>query len=142
MPEVDGVKLEYDALDEDFNRAMTDKPVAPTNDPGLPPSQTPLPAPTEGFSQTGFGGKSVALDASQINELHLWCEIAQRDIRKGKIRAFQTKTLPEWMAENIRGKLKTAANELDVLKAFDIGGTDELTKLVEAIGWEVRAIDK
>lgn len=142
MPEVNGVKLEYSALDEDFNRSLVDKPVAPTNDPGLPPDQTPLPAPTSGYSQTGFGGKSVALDASQINELHLWCEIAQRDIRKGKIRAFQTKTLPEWMAESIRCKLKTAANELDVLKAFDISGADQLTNLVEAIRLEVEAIDK
>mgnify|MGYP001589621487 CR=1 FL=1 len=72
-------------------------------------------------------GKSIVLTAPMLKDLKTWSDMAARFYRKGKGKAedFECKALPADVADSIRAKLKSATNERDVIKAFEIGETTE-----------------
>ena len=135
--------IEYASLDEKYDHPLVDKPVAPTNDPALPPSEDPVHA-------TPFGGKTVSvtpmpeyeatmtrpveLDAQQIKDLDLWRQVASRNYAKGKGKAedFKCESVPDYITTPIRDRLKLADDELAVLKAFDVYG-DQSDRVLVAL---------
>jgi hypothetical protein len=142
--ELVGLKMpegkKYTDLDEDFNKPAVDKPVAPLNDPSLPPSQVPVAA-------APFG---KALTAPMVKDLDLWRQIAMRCHTKGKGNAenFECKALPDELAQPIRASLTTAKTEDEINKAFEISGApmagrfDGLKELAAAINRASDIVDK
>jgi hypothetical protein len=135
---------DYKDLDEVFDVTLKnkDKPVAPINNAAQPPADRPE------KPVSGFGGKSVTLDADMIKDLALWKDIAVRCFRKGKGTAvdFECKALPEEYAAPVRLRLAEAKNELDIIKAFDVNGQtvrqSDTASLVDAMRIETMALLK
>ena len=129
---------EYAALDEFYDKRLSGldnaKPVNPLNDPSMPKLET---APVVAGEQPRQP-KQLAMNADQIKDLDLWRQMAVRFHRKHKGNAvdFECKALPENIAAPIRVKLAKAENELDIIKAFDIGELEsesDILKLANAI---------
>lgn len=128
---------EFSILDEKFDKGLaTPAPVIPP-----PANVTQEVAPQDNAPKDKV--QKVKLDANQIKDLATWSDMAKRFYNKGKSLPvdFECKALPEDMAAPIRHKLQAAQNELDIVKAFEIGETmtdapeykSEILLLAEAI---------
>ena len=106
-------EMDYKELDEEFDKPVVDKPVAPLNDPSLLPGETPVAAKPFGKSLT----------SSQIKDLDLWRQVAIRNYRKGRPAPveWECKSLSADVADPIRARLAEAKSEAEISAAFEIG---------------------
>jgi hypothetical protein len=132
LPE--GTALE--SLDEKFNKP---DPVPPQ----FTPANTTVTAPPQYQESTA----PKSLDAQQIKDLDLWRQVAVRNYSKGKGKAedFKCDSVPNDISDPIRERLKSADNELDVLKAFDIQSSRvevfyDFSPILEAMRIEVEGL--
>jgi hypothetical protein len=81
---------------------------------------------------------TVAMTAEMTKDLDLWRQVAVRRYRKsqGCAEDWECKALPEALAEGIRGKLRAAQSEAEVLKSFEIQAAINVTdQIKEALDW-------
>ena len=94
--------------------------------PVIPPPAPVMPAEIETDAET------ETIDANQIKELALWQQVAQRNPEKGA--SFACKFLPLTISEPIRGRLKSAGSDLDIIKAFTLSAPrSDILALADAI---------
>ena len=126
--------IEYSALDELFDKDLADKPVSPINDPGAPPNQV-VEKPATGAVIPANPADVIPpmkMTAEVIKELHTWTQLASRSFKRGESASdFKCLVIPDGIASTIRLKLRTAQNEAEILKAFEIGGDPALSDIRE-----------
>jgi hypothetical protein len=116
-------ELDYKELDEDYDKPIVDKPVAPLSDPALPASETPVAQPKP-------------LTAPQIKDLDLWRQVALRNYRKGRPAPvdFECKSLGADVTAPIRARLAEAKSEAEIGAAFEIGApVSDMAMLAKAL---------
>jgi len=110
-----------ESLDEKFKADMQNARITAERGPQLQIGNTDKPDNRPNREMPKPLRKSIALDPDGMKELVAWRERAQKWFTKGKSAAeWECKYIPGDIAEQVRGKLKTAKSELDIVRAFEI----------------------
>lgn len=135
--DLDAYAEEKQSKQDEANRQKLELMAA--NKPGEQPAgEKPLEKPDDD-DEKPIAKKDISLSATQVKELNLWRQIAERNERKGKGRAadFECKHLTKGMADRIRTRL---ASSLSIAEAFEVEGeqrggydSEALKALAEAI---------
>jgi hypothetical protein len=101
-------------------------------------ANAPTDKPTDEAVDADADEPTVNMTAEMTKDLDLWRQVAVRRYRKsqGCAEDWECKALPEALAEVIRGKLRAAQSEAEVLKSFEIQAAINVTdQIKEALDW-------